>query len=146
MSKNATSFQEIYLIKKYKTFWMFLHFQYMLKQWIFTTKKYVIFTYGSKRGGMATCFVINLKTVFVNIYTYLKQCMSWFLIYKSLMSWKCFKHISYLYLWRYVIKMFNLMSMSDTLWLTRDSSTKPYQKRKLGIIFNIKKGTLSDQF
>ena len=38
---------------------------------------------------MTTCIVIYLKTIFVNTYTYLKQCMCCFIMYKSLMNWKC---------------------------------------------------------
>ena len=44
------------------------------------------FTHGGIRDEMATCIVIYLKTVFVNIYTFLKQCKSCFLMYKRLLS------------------------------------------------------------
>ena len=41
-------------------------------------------------------FVICIKTVFVNTYTYLKLCTSCFIMYKSLMNWKCFKYLIYI--------------------------------------------------
>ena len=50
------------------------------KKRIIQRKKYDdTFTHGSKRGGMTSCIVKYLNTVFVNTYTYLKQCMSCFL-------------------------------------------------------------------
>ena len=72
---------------------------------------------GSKRSGMASCIVIYLKTDFVNTYTYLKQCKSCVLMYKSPMSWNFFEFLIYICDGNYVIKMFNQMSLSDTIWL-----------------------------
>ena len=43
---------------------------------------------------MAPCVIICLKTIFVNTYTHLKQCKSYFLMHKSPMSWKCFKSVT----------------------------------------------------
>ena len=40
--------------------------------------KYDTFALGRKRGRMATCIVIYLKTVFVDTYMYLKQCVRFF--------------------------------------------------------------------
>ena len=37
---------------------------------IISIRKCVTFTHGSKTGGMATCIVIYLKTVLVDIFTY----------------------------------------------------------------------------
>ena len=56
---------------------------YLQKKYV---NKYFTFTHGSYRGGMATCIIICLKTVFVNNYRYLKQSMWCFSIYKSLVG------------------------------------------------------------
>ena len=47
-------------------------------------QKNVTFTHGSKRGGIATCIVMYLIIVFVNTYTYLKQCMNCFKLLNEL--------------------------------------------------------------
>ena len=62
----------------------------------YSKKIYVTFTHVSKRGGMATCIVIYLRTVFVDTYMYLKQCMSSFSMYKRLMILKLFKYLIYI--------------------------------------------------
>ena len=49
-------------------------------------KNDITFTHGSERSGMETCIQICLKIVFVCTNTYLKQCMSCFLMFKSPMS------------------------------------------------------------
>ena len=58
-------------------------------------RKSVTFTHGSKRDGMSTCIVMNLKTAFVNIYTHLKQYMSCFFNVQESHELKMFQ-ISYL--------------------------------------------------
>ena len=81
----------------------------------YVNKKYVTLTHRSKRGGMATCIVIYLKTVFCK---YLHICKT---MYELLFNvWESHEltmfQISYLYLWWYVIKVFGHIMFSLYYW------------------------------
>ena len=81
--KNATNFQKNISFKKIQNSQNVLMFPKYVKKTL--KNKYVAFTRGSKKGGMATCIVIYLKTIFVNTYTYLNNVRVVFLVHKSLM-------------------------------------------------------------
>ena len=57
-------------------------FQICLKMY-FKNKKYATLIHGSKTGGMWTCIVICLLTVYAKIYTYFKTKNDYFSMYES---------------------------------------------------------------
>ena len=62
--------KKIYLFKIYIRNLECTHIFEICKKYIYMFI-YVSFTHGSKRGGMATCIVIYIKTDFINTYTHL---------------------------------------------------------------------------
>ena len=81
--KMQLTSKKIHIFKEYKKFGVYTHFPKIYTERL---QKTLSHSPMEIKCGIATCIVIvHLKIVFVNTYTYLKQCMSYILMYKSLM-------------------------------------------------------------